>query len=325
MKRVFVTGGAGYVGAVLVPKLLSRGYKVKVFDLFLYAPTTLFAKHANLEVIPGDLRNYELVKNSLKDVDAIINLAGVSNDPSSDLDPDLTRKVNIEATKFLIDTARDMGIPRFVSASSSSVYGIKEEPDVTEALSLEPLTVYSESKVKIEEYLQQKRGKMTAVSIRSATVCGYSPRMRLDLTVNILTHFAVKKGMIKVFGGTQKRPNIHISDITDLYTELLETPAHLIDGKEFNACGANHTVMEIAELVRKTVGQSIPITVEPTNDLRSYHISAEKIKRELGYVPKKTIGNAIEDIVGAFRDKMITDPDDDRYYNVRVMKKNLHG
>ena len=164
---------------------------------------------------------------------------------------------------------------------------------------------------------------MVAVSVRSATVCGYSPRMRLDLTVNILTHHAVKKGQIRVFGGVQKRPNIHIEDITDLYAELVETPANLIDGKEFNACGANHTVMEIANLVQGAVGAQIPIRVEPTNDLRSYHISASRIARELGFVPKRTIEDAIRDVAEALADSRIADPENDIHYNVRTMKKVL--
>ncbi|MCB0404455.1 MAG: SDR family oxidoreductase [Bdellovibrionales bacterium] len=323
MKHILVTGGAAYVGAILVPKLLNRGYEVSVLDLFLYAQQSVFAKNEKLHLLKGDLRDRDFVKRSLQGIDTVIHLAGISNDPSSDLDPGLTKEVNIEATKDLIAAARDLGVRRFINASSSSVYGIKEENDVTEELCLEPLTVYSESKAVIEDFLRKERGAMVAVSVRSATVCGFSPRMRLDLTVNILTHHAVKKGQIRVFGGVQKRPNIHIEDITDLYAELVETPANLIDGKEFNACGANHTVMEIATLVQDTVGPEIPIRVEPTNDLRSYHISASRIAKELGFVPKRTIEDAIRDVAAAFADKRIADPENDIHYNVRTMKKVL--
>jgi len=327
MKNVLVTGGAGYVGAILVPKLVNKGYQVKVLDLFLYADEKLFpaemVKNKKLTLIRGDLRDKTVVKKALEGIDCIIHLAGISNDPSSDLDPELTKKVNIEGTKAMIDMARDQGIARFINASSSSVYGIKEEADVTETLPLEPLTVYSESKVAIEDYLRAKRGKMTAVSIRSATVCGYSPRMRLDLTVNILTHHAVTKGKISVFGGVQKRPNIHIEDISDLYCQLIETPANLIDGKEFNACGGNHTVMALAELVKSTVAPKATIEVVPTNDLRSYHVSAKKIKEVLGFEPKRSIADAIKDVAKAFNDHTIANPDDDAHYNVRTMKRIL--
>ncbi len=328
MKKILVTGGAGYVGCILVPKLLGS-YQVRVLDQFLYADENVFGRYAKqsgkLEIFHGDLCNADLASKAIEGVDAVIHLAGISNDPSSDLDPELTRKVNIQGTQRLIDMARDAGVPRFINASSSSVYGIKEEASVTEELSLEPLTVYSESKVAIEKYLRSRRGNMTAVSIRSATVCGYSPRLRLDLTVNILTHHAVTKNKITVFGGVQKRPNIHIQDITDLYMQLIETPRNLIDGKEFNACGANHTVMALAELVKKTVAPTAEIVVTPTNDLRSYHVSADKIKKELGYTPKHTIADAVTEIAKAFSDKLITNPDDDRYYNVRTMKRVLHA
>lgn len=321
MKNILVTGGAGYVGGVLVPKLVAAGHRVRVLDLFLYADESIFP--GAVESVRADLRDTERVRESLRGIDTVIHLAGISNDPSSDLNPDLTRQVNVEATRALIDMARDGGVERFINASSSSVYGIKEEPDVTEELSLEPLTVYSESKVLVEDYLRHHRGRMTAVSIRSATVCGFSPRMRLDLTVNILTHHAVKKGKITVFGGVQKRPNIHIEDISDLYRHLVTLPAERIDGREYNACGENHTVMQLAQLVKETVAPEVPIEVVPTNDLRSYHVSAARIKRELGFVPKRGIEDAVRDVAKAFEDRRIADPEADIHYNVRTMKRVL--
>ncbi len=324
MKTILVTGGAGYVGAVLVPKLLHKGYRVKVLDLFLYAPPSLFSslkeKGFPVECLSIDLREREAVQQALKGVDTVIHLAGISNDPSSDLSPNLTKEINIYATQNLIEDSKKAGVGRFINASSSSVYGIKEEPNVTEDLPLEPLTIYSESKAIIEKYLRENRGSMTSVSIRSATVCGYSPRLRLDLTVNILTHHALCKKKITVFGGTQKRPNIHIDDITDLYLSLVEVPSSLIDGKEFNACGANHTVMEIAELVRKEIDPSLPIEVVPTNDLRSYHISNQRIEKELGFKPKKSISQAISDLKDAFENGLVPNPEDEIYYNVKTMK-----
>lgn len=327
MKKILVTGGAGYLGAILVPKLLKRGYRVRVLDLFLYGDEKLFptefVQTKQLELVKLDLRQTAQVKETLTDIDAIIHLAGISNDPSSDLDPQLTRDVNIDAVKSLIDQARQRGIPRFINASSSSVYGIKEEPDVTENLSLNPLTVYSESKVAIEEYLAKHRGGMTAVSVRSATICGFSPRLRLDLTVNILTHHAVVKNKITVFGGSQKRPNIHIEDISDFYLKMVDAPAELIDGEAFNVCGANHTVNDLAQLVQKTVGPNIPIETLPTNDLRSYHVSAKKAEEVLGYKAARGIEVAITELAQAFRAGKVPNPEDDRYYNVKTMKRVL--
>jgi nucleoside-diphosphate-sugar epimerase len=327
MKNVLVTGGAGYVGAVLVQKLLNAGHNVRILDLFLYANESIFPSKSietdQLTFVKGDLRGKETVKRALDGIETVIHLAGVSNDPSSDLDPELTRKVNIDGTQKMIDMALASGVERFINASSSSVYGIKEEANVSEELSLEPLTIYSESKAAIENYLRHNRGKMTAVSIRSATVCGYSPRLRLDLTVNILTHHAVTRNKITVFGGVQKRPNIHIGDISDLYLQLVGTPKHLIDGQEFNACGANHTVMELAELVKETVAPTAAIEVVSTNDLRSYHISADKIKKVLGFIPKRSIADAITDVARAFREKLVPNPEADCYYNVKTMKRVL--
>jgi len=323
MHKILVTGGAGYVGAVLLPKLARAGHEARVLDLFLYAEPEIFSEE--IKVFRGDLRDRELVRKALRGCDTVIHLAGISNDPSSDLDPQLTRDVNIQASEWLIDDAREMGVKRFINASSSSVYGIKEDPEVTEELPLEPLTVYSESKVAIENYLEANKGGMVSVSVRSATVCGYSPRMRLDLTVNILTHHALKKGKISVFGGTQKRPNIHIEDITDFYLKLVDAPAESIDGEKFNVCGANHTVAQIAELVRSTVAPECPVEVVATNDLRSYHIASEKVRRVLGFTPKRTIDQAVRDIAAAFAKNAIPSPDDDRYYNVKVMKQELAG
>jgi len=321
MHKILVTGGAGYVGAVLVPKLVKAGHEVRVLDIFLYAEPTLFTDE--VKVFAGDMRDRELVKQSLEGCDTVIHLAGISNDPCSDLDPQLTRDVNIGASEFLIDEAKRVGVKRFINASSSSVYGIKEDPEVTEELALEPLTIYSESKVAIEDYLEAHKGPMTSVSVRSATVCGFSPRMRLDLTVNILTHHALKKGKISVFGGSQKRPNIHIDDITDFYVRLVDAPAKIIDGQKFNVCGANYTVSQIAELVREAVAPNCPVEMVPTNDLRSYHINADKVRKLLDFVPRKTIGDAIKDVARAFHENEIKNPDEDQYYNVKVMKRNL--
>ena len=318
---IYVTGGAGYVGAVLVPKLLGAGYRVRVLDLFLYGEDVL-PKHANLESIKGDLRDSKLLRKTLPGVDAVIHLACISNDPSFELDPTLGRSINFDAFEPLVQIARDSGVKRFVYASSSSVYGVKKEENVTEELPLEPLTDYSKYKAMCEEVLAKYEAPgFTTVTIRPATVCGYSPRLRLDLTVNILTNHAINKGKITVFGGEQRRPNLHIEDMTDLYLQLLAAPDKQIAGKIWNAGYHNLKVREIADVVRKVVGQNIPIETQPTDDNRSYHISSAKIDREFGFKAGHSVEDAVRDLTAAFRGGRIPNPlTDIRYYNIKTMQ-----
>ena len=321
MKTVLVTGGAGYMGSVLVPKLLIGGYQVVVLDTFFFTDLGLkeVKNHPKLRMIHGDIRDEGILKSSLKGMDAVIHLASISNDPSSDLNPKLTIEVNFDATLKLVKISKDIGVRRLINASTSSVYGIKDTPNVTEDLPLEPLTVYSKTKADAEPFVVQANDKnFTAVNIRPATVCGYSPKMRLDLTVNILTMHALTKGKITVFGGGQKRPHIHIEDITDYYMKLLEIPSEKIAGKTFNAGYENFTVMEIALMVKAIVGKNVEIEVTPSNDNRSYHISSAKIERELGLVPGKTIKDAVQDIKKA-SDAGLLDWNNINFYNVKKM------
>jgi nucleoside-diphosphate-sugar epimerase len=223
----------------------------------------------------------------------------------------------------LVRIARESGVKRFIYASSSSVYGIKETPDVTEDMPREPLTDYSKFKADCEDILEKYRTEdFTTVTIRPATVCGYSPRLRLDLTVNILTNLAINKGEITVFGGDQKRPNIHIEDMTDLYCLLLTLPKEKISGKIFNAGYENFTVSQIAGMVKHVIGDTIKITTTPTNDNRSYHISSEKIKREIGFEPKHSIEEAVSDLKKEFEAGHIPDSlSNPKYFNVKLMQK----
>lgn len=322
-KRVLVTGGAGYVGSNLVPKLLSAGYGVTVLDLYIYGEDVFAAQRTPLlREVKGDMRDPGTVRTALKDCDAVIHLACISNDPSFDLNPELGKSINYDCFRPLVRAAREAGAKRFIYASSSSVYGVKDTPDVTEDMPLEPLTAYSKFKAMCEDDLEAERTPgFVAVAIRPATVCGYAPRLRLDLTVNILTNFAVNKGFITVFGGKQLRPNIHIDDMTDAYLTLLEAPDEKIDGRIFNAGHENYTVMDIAAMVKKVVGNGVDIRVEPTNDHRSYHVSSDKIRRELGFTAKRTIEDAIRDLKDAFgAGKIPNSFDDDRYFNVKRMK-----
>ena len=324
-RSVFVTGGGGYVGAVLIPKLLAVGHVVKVLDLFLFGECVLdhVRTHPNLRVVKGDFRDRRLLEREIPGSNALIHLACISNDPSFELDPALGRSINYDAFRPLVEVAKDTGVRRFVYASSSSVYGVKEEENVTEELPLKPLTDYSRYKALCEEILFRERAPgFGSVILRPATVCGYSPRQRLDLTVNILTNHAVNTGSIKVFGGEQKRPNIHIEDLTDLYVRMLEYPDELIDGGVFNAGYENYRIAELAEIVRHVVGEKhLTIETVPTKDPRSYHISSEKIRRELGFEPRSSVEDAVSDLVAAFRAGRLPDPlTDARYYNVKTLQ-----
>ena len=324
VKTVLVTGGAGYVGAVLVPKLLDAGYEVKVFDLYIYGDHVLKSVKdgPNLKEIKGDIRNKELLKKEIRYSDAVIHLACISNDPSYELDPELGKSINYDAFIDLVKVSEKSGVKRFIYASSSSVYGIKDEAEVTEDLPLEPLTDYSKYKALCEEVLLDAATHNFVVTIiRPSTVCGYSPRLRLDLTVNILTNHAINKGQITVFGGEQKRPNLHIEDMTDFYLFLLKQPVEKIHKKIYNIGYENFKVREIAETITDTLGGDIPIVTTPTNDNRSYHVSSKRIKEQLGFEPKHTIQEAILDLKDAFGSGKIPNPMDDiKYYNIKMMK-----
>ncbi len=321
IEHVLVTGGAGYVGSVLVPKLLNAGYVVRVLDLCFFGLETL-PKHPRLELIVGDLRDQQTVMQRLQGCDAVIHLACISNDPSFELDPELGRSINYDSFRPLVESAQEAGVRRFVYASSSSVYGVKQEDRVTEDLACEPLTDYSRYKALCEEILAEyESSDFTTVTLRPATVCGYSPRLRLDLTVNILTNHAFNNRRIRVFGGSQYRPNIHIEDLTDLYTKLLELPAENVAGKVWNAGYENLAVSSIAEMVKQEVGEDVEIAVEPTDDLRSYRITSDKIENDIGFRPRHTIQEAVRDLCTAFQAGKIPDSmTDPRYYNIRTMQ-----
>ena len=323
--NVLVTGGAGYVGSVLVPKLLSAGHKVTVLDLYLYGEDALasVADDPNFRQIKGDIRDISAVEQALEGCDAVIHLACISNDPSFELDPALGKSINLDAFRPLVQAAKRAGVKRFIYASSSSVYGIKEDAEVTEDLPLEPLTDYSKFKVSCEEILEGERAPGFVVcTIRPSTVCGYGPRQRLDVIVNILANHAVNNGRIRVFGGAQKRPNIHIEDMADVYLYLLQQPDEKIDGKIWNAGYQNHTLLELADIVKKVVGGDLAVDIEPTNDLRSYHVSSEKITRDIGFVPKHTIEDAVRDLVTAFKaGKLPNSMTDPKYSNIQTMQK----
>jgi nucleoside-diphosphate-sugar epimerase len=322
-RKIFVTGGAGYVGAVLVPKLLAAGHQVKVIDLYIYGADVLKGAGDNprLTQVKGDIRDRDLLAQEIKGYDTVIHLACISNDPSYELNPALSKSINYDAFVDLVEISKQAGVGRFIYASSSSVYGIKDEPEVTEDLPLTPLTDYSKFKAKCEEYLDgAATGDFVVTTIRPATVCGYSPRQRLDLTVNILTNHAVSRGKITVFGGEQKRPNLHIQDMTDLYLFLLDQPPEKIHRKIYNAGYQNYSVRELAEMVRDTLGDNIVIETTPTDDIRSYQVSSRKLKEELGFEARHTIQDAVRELKRAFDAGLLPNSlEDIRYYNIKTM------
>jgi len=329
IENVLIAGGAGYVGSALCPLLLDEGYRVVVYDIEYFGSDFLPKENPRLKVIRGDIRDSESFAAACNGVDAVIDLACISNDASFVLDEELSTSTNLHAFEPMVRAAKAAGVRRFVYASSSSVYGVSERPNVTEDHELAPLTLYSRYKAECEPMLfAQQTDDFTCVAIRPATVCGRAPRQRLDLSVNILTNHAVTNGKILVFGGSQLRPNLHIRDMCRLYSMLLSAPKERIAGRTWNAGYQNRSMDDIAAIVKRVVEEELPerapIAIEhtPTDDLRSYHIDSERIRRELDFVPEHTIEDAVRDLARAFAAGEIPDSmGDDRYYNVRTLQR----
>ena len=325
-KEILVTGGAGYIGAVLVPELVDEGYSVTVFDAFLYGtdPNTDPIVHERCRRLRGDIRDFDYVDSVLREghFDTVIHLAAISNDPSSELDPEVTRSVNLDAVEHLIHSAKRHGVKRFLYASSASVYGVKDTQNVTEDLPLEPITIYAKCKVEGETILNSViDDDFVGVSVRSATVCGYSPRLRLDLTITLLTEQGLTDGRIRVFGGSQMRPNVHVRDLSAFYRLLVAAPAEKISGKAFNVSRANASVMSLAEMIRDELDPSLPIDTVPSDDPRSYHLCADLARDVLGFEPQRDLVTAVKELRDAYASGQVPDRGSTMHRNVAWMKE----
>ena len=321
MKKIFITGGAGYVGSKLVPKLLESGYEVTVLDLMIYGENVL-DNHKKLKKIKGDIRNKNLLEKIIPGHDAVLHLACISNDPSFELNPSLGKSINYDAFEPLVKVSVESKVNRFIYASSSSVYGIKKEKNVTEDMKLEPLTDYSKFKGGCEKILNSyKSDNFTTTTIRPSTACGYAKRQRLDLVVNILTNHAFHNKEIKVFGGDQLRPNVHINDMVDSYLAVLDAPSKKINGEVFNVGFKNQSVNELANDVKEVIGSDVKIIHTKSDDNRSYHVSSEKIRDVLNFNTKYTVKDAVSDLKNAFEKKsLINTFNDEFFFNIKRMQ-----
>ena len=327
-KKVFITGGAGYVGSCLVPELLNDGYEVTVYDIMYFGDNFLPKKNPNLNIISGDIRDIKKLENSCAKHEFFLSLACISNDASFQLDEKLSTSINLNAFEPMVLAAKRSGVKRFIYASTSSVYGVSNKPEVTEDHPLVPLTLYNKYKAMCEPLLiKHTSDSFEGVIFRPATVCGYAPRLRLDLSVNILTNHAVCKNKILVFGGNQLRPNLHVMDYCDVVKLLLSSPSHKIKNQIFNVGQQNMSINDIASLVKEVVEEEFPdkkkITIEkqPSNDNRSYHINSDKIFKVLGFRPKRNLDKAIRDLCNSFKKGLIPESfENDIYYNVQRLK-----
>lgn len=327
--HVLITGGAGYIGSLMCPQMLEAGYQVTAFDTCWFGQEFLPHDHPDFLLVKGDIRDVETLKKALQDVDIVVNLACVSNDASFELDEGLSTSINMDAFEPMVIAAKEAGVKRFVYASSSSVYGISDQPDVTEDHPLMPLTLYNKYKGLCEPLLKKHTdADFVGVIFRPATVCGYASRLRLDLSVNILTNHAISNRCITVFGGAQLRPNLHIQDYVDVVFLLMTAPTEKVADDIFNVGFQNMSIADIALVVKKVVEQEFPektpieIVTSPTDDLRSYHINSDKIAGTLGFRPKRSIEDAVRDLCAAFKaEKIPNSMTDDGYFNVKALKK----
>jgi nucleoside-diphosphate-sugar epimerase len=316
MKNILITGGGGYVGTILVEELLKENYKVTVLDTFWFG--NYLKKNKKLKIIKKDLRN--IIKKDLNKIDCIIHLASIANDPAAELDARFTWDVNVLATYKLINLAINQKVKKFIFASSGSVYGIKKEKKVTENLTLEPISEYNKSKMIVESVLLSYKKKIDLTILRPATICGYSPAMRLDVAINALTFGALQNNLITVYGGKQIRPNLTMHDMINAYKFVLKRgykKNRPIDNIIFNLGFENLSILNMAKRIRKTLKINSRILIKKTNDPRSYRQNSDRIIKE-GFRPEKKIEDAIEEIKVKFTENKILNKES--CYRINTLK-----
>ena len=328
-KNILITGGSGYVGTRLTYRLLNnKKIKIVNYDISLFGDDHL-PSATNYSYVKEDLRNTEQLEKTIinHQIDTVIHLACISNDPTFELKSDISKQINFDCFEDLVSISKKNSVKKFIYASTCSVYGITDNPNVTEDHPLLPMTDYNKYKADCEPILiKYLDDKFQGLIIRPATVCGFSEKMRFDLTVNILTNFAYNKGFIKVLGGQQTRPNIHLEDMCDLYEYLTKVSFDKINKKIYNAGVENLKIIEIANIIKdifqKKLNKNIEIRIEPSNDKRSYNINSDKIKKELGFEFKRNVSNAVNDLIDNFTNGNLKNTFDDKWLNIEVLKKN---
>ena len=325
--KILITGGSGYVGSVLINKLIKKKHEVYNVDLDLFGNTHLPFKNKLYHHINQDIRKVPSLDKYMKNVDIVFHLACISNDPTFELNKKLSKEINYDCFENIVLSAKKNKVKKFIYISTCSVYGISKKPKITEIHPLKPITEYNKFKGMCEPILlKHLDDKFKGCIIRPATVCGYSTKMRFDLTVNILTNFAYNKNYIKVFGGKQLRPNIHIDDLTNLYVKLVNLNFSKINKQIFNVGYENLSIENIAKKVKRIVSkykrEKILIKFEKSNDKRSYHIDSSKIKKYLNFKPKYTVEKAIHDLCIKFKKGFLNDSfENENYFNVKKLKK----
>lgn len=319
-QTILVTGGAGYVGSALIPSLLKKGYEVIVYDLYLYGDVFKNLKHPRLKEIKGDIRDAERLIHAGRGVDQLIHLACISNDPTFDLNPALGKAINYDGFFNVIQTMEQNQIKRLIFASSASVYGV-QEGEMRETVEPRPITDYSRYKYECEKLLHHS--SINHVILRPATICGYAPRQRLDVVVNILSIDALINKKIQVFGGSQKRPNLNIKDMVDAYQLVLAAPDSLVSGEVFNISHSNLPVLEIANLVKKVLADGrIKLEQVDTQDIRSYHLNTKRMAHILKFQPSYSIEEAIISLKKAYDQGLFIDAlNNPLYHNIKMLKQ----